>query len=132
MFDSDKTKASLPVSKKVGNYTVHKLVLLEYADVFNRIEKLPAVFSDLPDTEDETIMKNLPMIITKCLPEVIGILAIITKEDEAKLGSELGLEEAIDVVQTAIEVNRFLEAWGKLKGLVPQIQTTIEKQSKEA
>jgi RNA-binding protein YhbY len=125
MFNkADPAAAALPKSVQVGAYTVHKLVLREYITVFERLDTIPQEIAKLDQIDEKNFAQHVGKIVAKCLPEVVGILAIITKEDPERLLNDLDLSTAVDLAAAASQVNDFLGVAAKIRGMIPSKKQT--------
>lgn len=115
--------------------TIKKLPLGKYAELIKSIDKeLPDLFKqfeglDLDDNEG--MLKALPEIITGALPQFAKILSIATyyRNDDRKLvlqltaediEEEVGLDEAMDILVAAWEVNNLKKLADKAKKWMPK------------
>lgn len=107
---------SKSINVKLENQTVEvkKLPIGDYAEVLRAVKKLPKHFNTLESLNTDTLMENLPLLFSDCLPDVIAILAIATKmpEDEVK---ELGLSEIVKLIEAVYVVNSYSDVYQILK-----------------
>lgn len=114
--------------------TIKKLPLGKYAELIKSIDKdLPDLFKqfDGMDLDDnEGMLKQLPTIITNALSQFAKILSIATyhRTDERKLVVQLtpedfedsvALDEAVDIMMAAWEVNNLQKLADKAKKWMP-------------
>lgn len=125
----DQAAASLPETRTVGKYTVHKLPLNAYVPIFSRLKTLPGVVNNAlgGDTSEENILRALPDIITAALPEVTELLSVVTRVPAPDLEAEMDLDTAVDVAIAAIELNNFLGVWSKLQALPEKLKLSGAK-----
>ena len=114
--------ASLPASVEVDGYTVHKLRLSEYAQVFDKMQKIPELVAqiegvDTGNVDSNAIIKALPKIIATALPEALDILAVAVRVPKETLDEEMDLKTAIKCFRAMFEVNDFLGAWEEIQAV---------------
>lgn len=113
---------------------IKKLPLGKYSELIKSIDKdLPQLFKQFEgmDTDDEAgMLEKLPEIITGALPQFIKLLAIATyvRGDDRKLvqqlteedfETEVGLDEAVEILMAAWEVNNLKQLADKAKKWMP-------------
>lgn len=115
--------------------TIKKLPLGKYAELIKSIDKeLPDLFKKfegLDMDDNEGMLQQLPEIITSALPQFAKILSIATyhRDDDRKLVMQLtaedieesvGLDEAMDILMAAWEVNNLKKLAEKAKKWMPK------------
>lgn len=114
---------------------IKKLPLGKYAELIKSIDKdLPDLFKQFEgmDLDDnERMIKELPNIITSALPQFAKILSIATyrRDEDRKMVLQLtpeevqddvALDEAIDLLMAAWEVNNLSKLADKAKKWMPK------------
>ena len=113
---------------KLENKTIEvsKLPLGKYAELLKALEELPKVLADMGDIDNDKLIKLLPSIIAKSLPDFVRMICIATplEEDEVNL---ISLDEAVDIVLAVVKVNNYQGIFDKVKNLkaqTPETKTT--------
>lgn len=106
---------------------VKKLPLGKYGELLAAVQELPKTLGGLEGISNDQIFEKLPLLISKSLPDVIGILTIATdlKKEEIEM---MGLDEAIKVVVAIIEVNNYRDVFENVKKVLAR--PTEEKPAK--
>lgn len=125
---NDQSDKSMPYIKQVGDYTVRKLVLREYIDVFNRIERIPQEIAKLDGIDESNMGQHIGKIVANALPDVIAILAVVTNREEEEM-ENVDLNTAIDLLVATVEINDFLGVAQKIKGILPQARAIQTQES---
>lgn len=112
---------SFPASVVVDGYTVYKLRLSEYALVFEKLQKLPAMLAEFTDVSNAALLAALPRLVSTALPEVIEILAIATREDKDKLDLEMSPKTAVKCLKALFAVNDFFGLWEEIETAIPDM-----------
>lgn len=114
---------------------IKKLPLGKYSELIKAIDKdLPQLFKQFEgmDTDDEgAMLEALPTIITNALPQFQKLLAIATyhRTDDRKLVQQLteedfetavGLDESVEILMAAWEVNNLKQLADKAKKWMPK------------
>lgn len=123
MSDSN-VPASFPASLPVGDFTVYKLRLSEYALVFDKLQKIPELLAGIEGVDEgkvdtASVLRALPHIIATALPEALEILVIVTKTPKEELDEKMDLKTAVKCFRALFEVNDFLGVWEEVQGILP-------------
>ncbi len=110
---------SFPSSVEVDGFTVYKLRLSEYALVFDKLQKLPALLSEFTEVSNAAILSALPRLVATALPEVLEILAIATRKTVAELDETMSPATAVHCVKALFTVNDFFGLWEEMKNAIP-------------
>lgn len=98
---------------------VGKLPLKKYADLFAKLDKFPTYLSELEGLDNDQAFTKLPALIVTALPDFYNLVEVATGYESEKVES-LGLSELIDLVVAVWEVNKFSDAFSKIKKLRAQ------------
>lgn len=112
---------SFPQTMTVGEFTVYKLKLSEYALVFEKLQKLPGMLSEFTDATDAQLLAALPRLVSTALPEVIEILAIGTRTKPEELDEKMTPKLAIQCLKAFFELNDFFGLWEEIKTITPSM-----------
>ncbi len=112
-------KESFAASVEVDGFTVHKLRLSEYAQVFDKLQKLPSMLSEFTEVDNAAVLAALPRLVATALPEVLDILAIATRKTVAELDEEMSPQTAVKCVVALFQVNDFFALWEQIKTSMP-------------
>jgi len=112
---------SFPASIEVDGFTVHKLKLSEYAQVFDKLQNIPSLLAPLSTSTNDQIMLAIPGIVAKSLPEVLAILAIAVRIPMEELDEKMDMKTAVRCMKAMFEVNDFLGVWEEIRPLVESV-----------
>lgn len=107
---------------------VRKLPLGKYAEFLKIIEVFSKDIGDLLDKDNDYFKSNTKMVeallpvFMKAPPEFCKLLSLVSDKDE-NFYSELGLDDALDVLVAALEVNDYNAIVEKIKKVAAQIAT---------
>lgn len=107
------------VATELGDVTVKKLALGDYAELLVLLGKLPKSLGDLLNQPEgsltnEYLISMLPAIIAESLPEVAAILALTTDKDSEFI-MQLDLAETTDIFAAAYELNDYTRVVANVK-----------------
>lgn len=107
---------------------IKRLPLGKYVELLKSIKELPKHFGELNNKSNEEILKNLPTLISQCMPDIIALVHVSTGIDSEYIEKEMGIDELIDVVGAIFEVNNYAKVYEKIKKAIahpqPQIKNT--------
>ncbi len=117
-------QASLPHSVLVDGFTIYKMKLSEYAQVFDRLQKLPHLIAelDIDGSDSAKLLAQLPKIVSTALPEVIQILAVATRTSVEEIDENMSPKVAIKCLRAMLEINDFLGVWEEISATLPKNQ----------
>ncbi len=141
---------SFPQTIQVGDLTVHKLKLSEYALVLDKLQKVPEMIGSLglsatmpkrtegmtddefnaammafraqTQADNEKLLASLPRIVATALPEVIAILAISTRTTEEELDEKLNSRTAVQCLKAIFTLNDFFGLWEEIQTFLPSVK----------
>ncbi len=117
---------SFPTEIKVDGFTVHKLRLSEYAQVFEKLQKLPVLLSEFTDVSNAQLLAALPRLVSAALPEVLEILSIGTRMPKEELDEKMSAKQAIQCLKAFFTINDFFGLWEEIQAAVPSLE--VKKQ----
>jgi hypothetical protein len=96
------------ITTDVGEVTVRKLALGDYANFLRALKKLPKLILDITKNDkekltNEYIISILPQIAADELPEFAGVIASATDKDSDFI-LQLDLAETLDVADAVLEL----------------------------
>lgn len=100
-----------------GPHEVKKLPMGKYAELLQKLDNVPDLFEALSklDTNDTAnMLVSLRDMLVRSWGDLVGIVSCATGVPDDTLNNEVGLDEAVDLVMAAIEVNNFLSIKEKL------------------
>lgn len=86
-------------------YTVKKMPLGKYAQVFIVLKELPKILEDVDNFSTDEIVGRLPEMITTALPELTKVISLASDIPEDVINEECGLAELTDAVIAILDVN---------------------------
>lgn len=105
---------------------VNKLPIGKYSELLKALDQLPKALGGLDGFTNDEVVAKIPAIIADSLPEFIKIVCIATPLTEEEV-TNMGLDEAVDVVLAIIEVNNYKGIFDKVKNLTAQKQLQAQK-----
>lgn len=108
--------ASLPKSVTVEDFVVYKLKLSEYAQVFDKLQNLPALIGGLNLDSPASMLAALPKLVSTAMPEVMQVLAVATRTDVAFIDEKMDAKTAVKCLRAMLEINDFLGVWEEISG----------------
>lgn len=87
--------------------SVTKMPLGRYAEFFRELRNAPEILKTLDAAPPDRILAELPSLIATSWSDLVGALAVATGLERKVLDEEVGLAEAIELVEAVIEVNGF-------------------------
>jgi hypothetical protein len=112
--------ASLPKSVEVDGFTVHKLKMSEYAQVFDKLQKLPELIGGLDLESPNAMLAALPRLVSTALPEVMEVLAVATHKSVEEIDETMPPKTAIKCLKAMLEINDFLGVWEEISAAMPK------------
>lgn len=122
--------ASLPKSVEVDGFTIYKLKMSEYAQVFDKLREIPAMLGGLNLESPASMLAALPKLVSTALPEVMDVLAVATRKTKEEIDEEMEPKTAIKCLKAMLEINDFLGVWEEINGMLPR--DVKEKMRKKA
>lgn len=119
---SNNVADSFPSQIKVDGFTVHKLRLSEYAQVFDKLQKLPGLIAEFTDVSNAKILAALPRLVATALPEVIDILSIATRTPKEEMDKTMDIKTAVRCLKAVFQVNDFFGVWEELMQALPMLK----------
>lgn len=117
-------ETSLPKSVTVEGFIVYKLKLSEYAQVFEKLQNLPALIGGLDLESKQSMIASLPKIIATAMPEVMQILSVATRTDPVFIDEKMDAKQAIKCLKAMFEINDFLGVWEEMNNMLSSKQAT--------
>lgn len=118
-MDSD-VHLSLPASVNVDGFTIYKLKMSEYAQVFDKLQKAPEMIGGIDLDSPNAMIAALPKLVSVALPEVMEVLAIATRTDVAFIDEKMEPRTAIKCLKAMLEINDFLGVWEEISTALPR------------
>ena len=120
--------ASLPKHVDVDGFTVYKLKMSEYAQVFDKLQKLPELIGGLDLESANAMLAALPKLVATALPEVMEVLAVATRKTVEEIDETMEPKTAVKCLRAMLELNDFLGVWGEInKSLPKQVRKIAQK-----
>lgn len=113
-------QASLPKSVEVDGFTVYKLKMSEYAQVFDKLQKVPELIGGLDLDSPNAMLAALPKLVSTALPEVMEVLAVATRKPVEELDETMQPKTAIRCLKAMLEINDFLGVWEEISAVLPK------------
>ena len=113
-------EASLPKSVIVDGFTVHNLKMSEYAQVFDKLQNLPALIGGLNLESSASMLAALPKLVSTALPEVMEVLAVATRTSKEEIDETMSPKTAVKCLKAMLEINDFLGVWEEISGSLPK------------
>ena len=108
-------------------YSISMLPLGKYAELVGALKSIPEIVADVDALEKEAIIGKLPEIVEKAFPELLQVLHIATGIDVDILKNEIGLVQAVEIIEVVFDVNDY-EMLGKVLGrLSDKVQANKKK-----
>lgn len=114
----DKT---VKVTTELGEVTVHKLALGDYAKLLKTFKKLPAEIGKFIQSNDDSKLKDLdvllvelPSIVADSLPELAEVVSIATDKDKDFI-LKLDLADVVDLIGAILELNNYARVAESIK-----------------
>lgn len=96
---------------------VKKLPLGRYSELIKCLKELPQKVGGLDKLSSDEIFQRLPAIIAEAWPEVVNMLSIATDVKAEEL-NQLGLDDAVTLVEAVFEVNNYQAVIEKVKKML--------------
>lgn len=116
--------SNIIVKTEFGDVTVHKMPLVDYAELLKALDNTPKSIYKIIGGVDQDKLKGmdnmeylalLPTLLASAWPDLIAIVAVPTDKD-AKFMAKLDFADAVDVLAAILELND-----------VPRIVASIKK-----
>lgn len=121
--------ASLPKSVTVDGFTIYKLKMSEYAQVFDKLQKVPELIGGLDLESPNAMLAALPKLVSVALPEVMEVLAIATRKSVEEIDETMEPKTAIKCLKAMLEINDFLGVWEEVSRAIPRgVRKTAKKE----
>lgn len=112
--------ASLPKSVEVDGFTIYKLKMSEYAQVFDKLQKVPELIGGLDLDSPNAMLAALPKLVSTALPEVMEVLAVATRKPVEEIDETMEPKTAIKCLKAMLEINDFLGVWEEISTVLPK------------
>lgn len=108
------------IKTEYKDVTVKKLPLGQYAEVFKLIQGFTKNLTDVDKLNSDQLVQNFPMMVSEALPEAIKIIAIVSDLTEEEAKENIGLDEAVDILIGAWEINKYSKVVEAIKKATAQ------------
>lgn len=112
--------ASLPKSVEVDGFTIYKLKMSEYAQAFDKLQKMPELIGGLDLESPSAMLAALPKLVSTALPEVMEVLAVATRKPVKEIDETMEPKTAIKCLKAMLEINDFLGVWEEISAALPR------------
>lgn len=115
---------SITVSTELGDVTVRKMALSDYAGLLRALDKLPNKIGDLvgantdiKSMDSSAILKLIPGILADSWDDIAALIAVPTDKD-AEFLLRLDGADALDVIDAILELNDFARIANAVKKML--------------
>ncbi|MGE9191029.1 hypothetical protein, partial [Escherichia coli] len=77
----------------------------EYAQVFDKLQKIPVLIGGLDLESPASMIAALPKLVATALPEVMDVLAVATRKTKEEIDEEMEPKTAIKCLKAMLEIN---------------------------
>lgn len=99
---------------------IKNLPLGRYAELLKALKKLPKNVRDIQDTNANTVIEQLPLLISNSWEDFIDIFVIATPLEKSEIENDIDLNDGVDITLAIIEVNNYKEIYEKIKKALAQ------------
>lgn len=92
----------------------------EYAQVFDKLQNLPALIGGLNLESSASMLAALPKLVATALPEVMDVLAVATRTSKEEIDEKMEPKTAIKCLKAMLEINDFLGVWEEINVSLPK------------
>lgn len=93
---------------------VKKLGLRKFAELLETLESVPALLDEIQKTGTDDLIKAIPALLKKSLPDVMKVIKIATDLSDEEI-EELGPADVVLIAESFFELNKFSVIYERVK-----------------